>query len=66
MITYSRTLQNHNRGSDFNRLRLMLKWSKKNKKGIRTRFNKFRGLLTDYLRNPNRLRVNNNTRFHIF
>ncbi len=52
--------------ADFNRLKLGLNWSDKSKEGIVNKFNRLKMLLTNYLRNPNHLRIDNNTKFRIF
>jgi hypothetical protein len=52
--------------SDFNKLKLGLNWAPDKKKGAQVRFNKLRMLLTNFLRTPSYLRIDNNKRYRIF
>ena len=52
--------------SDFNKLKLGLNWTPDKKNEFQVRFNKLRMLLTNFLRTPSHLRIDNNTRYRIF
>lgn len=66
MINYNKNLWFNRAGSDFNRLKLGLKWSHDSKIKMKLSFNKLKMLFTSHLRNPSHLRIDNNTRYRIF
>lgn len=66
MTTYSRTSLMNDERTVFNKIKLDLKWADRNREGIGKKFNRLKMLLTNYLTNPNHLRIDNNTRFRIF
>ena len=66
MINYNKTSLFNGSNSDFNRLKLGLKWAHDTKKKMHLKFNKLRMLMTIYLRNPSYSRVDNNTKYRIY
>jgi len=66
MINYNKTSLFNGTNSDFNRLKLGLKWAQETTNQMQLKFNKLRMLMTSYLRNPSHVRIDNNTKYRIY